>query len=711
MDISVIETIIASIGGDTLSICDKTSPGTFTATVSGGEGTYTYQWYTFTTGLISGATTSTYNPGIMTASNAFYCQVSSSLCGSTNSDTIIVYVVPQVGNPTPITVASGTEPLCQLTNGTTTTTYATTATNNYGFHWSINNPLAGSIDSVTGVMTWANGYYGTVDIEVIALGCGIPSSMLIHTVTVNKIPSAEAGAWGTYTGTPVQIGDTSSGPGTFTWLPVTGLNDPAIEQPLASPLTTTTYTLTVDNNGCIATDTVTIIFGGIGHTISGKTVYAGRANAGNPTPNLPTYNPIIYAVDKVIVILKNYPANDEVARDTSDALGMYQFINVMDGSYVLSYDKYTSDTMIWGNDVNAIDIALMKYFIGSDTLTDPTRCFSGLYKRAINVDNNISINAIDVARQKSKIGAPFDVTKNFPKGNWIAFDKNITVAGSDLSVNLETICYGDYNASSSKYRDSLTTWSGAKSLPEEFIITSDESIMINNQSYFEVPLKISMKINDFSAMGLEMQYPYPDFKLVSAHMAGNGKKATVVKINPTLEEIIANDNDLLVTEKDGVIRVVYATTEHFDVAAMDEMIVLGFRPLKILNPGEIGFKLSGTGVIGNQFGEENDDTYLLTPKIFVQGSNTDAEFELAGFPNPFTDEATITYNIPENGTVKLKVYNAIGELVSELVNEKQESGKHSFTFSQKNLSAGMYTFKLEFTGTDISKCLVLKLIH
>jgi len=530
------------------------------------------------------------------------------------------------------------------------------------------------------------------------------------TATVNVIPTAEAGTHGTYTGVPIQIGDVSSGPGTFSWSPAAGLNDPAISQPLASPPTTTIYTLTVNNNGCISTDTVTVYFGGLGHVISGKTVYAGKANAGNPVPNNPTYNPVIYSIDRTIVILKNFPTNDEVARDTSDANGVYQFTNIMDGTYTLAYDKYTADTMMWCNDVNAIDVALMKYFIGSDTLQDPTRCFSSMYKKAGNVDNNLTINAVDVARMKAKIGAPYDVARNFPKGNWVALNKQITLAGADLNVNLETISYGDYNASSSKYRDSVNTWSGAKSLPEEFIHTSDESIIVTNPSYIEIPLKVNTKVNDFSALGLELTYSNSEYKLVSAHMSGTNEKGAV-KINPSLEEIIANDNDLLVTDDHGTIRVVYATTNHFDVAPNDEMIVLAFRPLKDLQQGEIEFALSGTGVIGNQFGEENDDAYLLMPKVFVQGDGLDAGFDFSGYPNPFNGEATITYNIPEDGSVKLNVYNAIGELVTILVNEKQESGKHNVVFSQKDLAAGMYTFKLEFSGINKSKNLILKMIH
>ena len=207
-----------------------------------------------------------------------------------------------------------------------------------------------------------------------------------------------------------------------------------------------------------------------------------------------------------------------------------------------------------------------------------------------------------------------------------------------------------------------------------------------------------------------MNYPYSEYQLVSAYMPVTNSNGAV-KINPSFEEIVADDNDLLVTDIDGVIRVVYATTNHFDIAANDKMIVLGFRSLKDMDQGELEFKLSGTGEIGNQYGEENDEAYLIMPKIFVQGNNTDAGFELTAYPNPFSGEANITYNIPENGTVKLNVYNAIGELVTELVKEPQICGKHSVFFSPKNLPEGMYTFKLEFIGSDNSKCMVLKMIH
>jgi len=478
------------------------------------------------------------------------------------------------------------------------------------------------------------------------------------------------------------------------------------------PAGTTTNTFKVTDasgNTNICSFTVTV---NSGHSISGKTTYKGRAYNGSPAPNPPTYNPAMYNIDRVIVLLRNYPSGTLLARDTSDASGNYQFSNVPDGDYLLSYDKYTADTMQWGNDINVADVSMLKYLIASDTLQDPSRCFSSKYRKAGNVDNNLSLNVIDVSRIKAKIASPYLVEKNFPKGNWVALDKAVTVSGSDVNMNLETICCGDYNASSTKYRDSLYTWNNTKSMEQENIIyTSEENMMLNNASSIELPLSISEKMNEFSALGLELKYPYHEYQLVDVKIPKTHTKNSAVKINPSLDEIIAADDDLLVTDDNGIIRIVYATTKHFDVQARETLIVFRFHSLQAISPGELDFNLTGTGVMANQFGETNDEAYLLMPKIFVQGDDSYSEFELAGYPNPFDGEVEINYSLPESGAVKLNVYNVLGEMVSELVNDIRASGKHTVLFSSKELPAGMYTLRLEFNGNRISRCMVLKLIH
>ncbi len=489
--------------------------------------------------------------------------------------------------------------------------------------------------------------------------------------------------------------------------------NPAIGEVTYNPSWWGTTVITATASGCngpaTAQHTVTIDTGN--NTISGKTKYLGRANVGVPVPAQPTYNPVVYNINKVIVKLKSYPAGNELARDTSDINGNFIFTYVPDGTYLLSYDKYTPDTMQMGNDVSAIDVALVKYFIGADSISDPSRNFSWGYKKAANVDNNAGINAVDVARIKAKVGSPYSSARNFSKGNWVALDTVVTISGSNLNLTLKTICYGDFNASSTKYRDSLTSWTTAKSLPVNFIRQSDESVITNDHEYFEVPLRISTKINDFSALGLELNYPGSEFKLVSVSMPKTDDKNGPVKINPTMDEILTGDNDLLVTDEDGIIRVVYATTNHFDVDANDEMIRLGFRSINNLNQGQVEFTLNGPGVIGNMYGQEDENAYLIMPKIFVQGNDVDAGFDFTGYPNPFNSNVTLIYTVPDEGILKLNVYNGIGELVSTLEDGVQTGGNHTLMYSTESLAAGMYTFKLEYTGKERSTCMILKMIH
>lgn len=111
------------------------------------------------------------------------------------STTASVTITPAVGTPAAITINGGTEPGCQLTNGTTTTTYLTSAANAASYNWSLSNPAAGSISS-GGVMTWANAFSGTVDIQVTANGCNGISGQVNRTVNITPTVSAPVFAAG-----------------------------------------------------------------------------------------------------------------------------------------------------------------------------------------------------------------------------------------------------------------------------------------------------------------------------------------------------------------------------------------------------------------------------------------------------------------------------------------------------------------------------------
>ncbi|MCT4581299.1 MAG: gliding motility-associated C-terminal domain-containing protein [Flavobacteriales bacterium] len=79
-------------------------------------------------------------------------------------------------------------------------------------------------------------------------------------ITVDKgLPSVDAGTDFTTTCTTPTYTINGSGTGSFQWSPISGLSDATIATPVASPSTTTTYTLTTTGaNGCTNSDAVTI---------------------------------------------------------------------------------------------------------------------------------------------------------------------------------------------------------------------------------------------------------------------------------------------------------------------------------------------------------------------------------------------------------------------------------------------------------------------
>jgi hypothetical protein len=90
-----------------------------------------------------------------------------------------------------------------------------------------------------------------------------------------------------------------------------------------------------------------------------------------------------------------------------------------------------------------------------------------------------------------------------------------------------------------------------------------------------------------------------------------------------------------------------------------------------------------------------------------------SEFSLQqNYPNPFNPTTTITFHLPEQTLVTLKIYNVLGEVVATLLDETDfEEGTHEIEFNATHLSSGVYFYRLYDTnGTFVAtkKLLLLK---
>ncbi len=106
--INVNPNLSVSMSGGTSPLCCNASPGTFTANGNGGTGSYNYLWYK--NGASTNVTAPTYNPGPLSSTSEFYCEVTSGSCAIVRTTTIIIQVKPAISitqQPVNISITTG----------------------------------------------------------------------------------------------------------------------------------------------------------------------------------------------------------------------------------------------------------------------------------------------------------------------------------------------------------------------------------------------------------------------------------------------------------------------------------------------------------------------------------------------------------------------------------------------------------------------------
>lgn len=104
-------------------------------------------------------------------------------------------------------------------------------------------------------------------------------------------------------------------------------------------------------------------------------------------------------------------------------------------------------------------------------------------------------------------------------------------------------------------------------------------------------------------------------------------------------------------------------------------------------------------------------TYEPTGSESVTESNSrPRSFRLEqNYPNPFNPSTVIRYQLPAAGRVTLGIYDVIGRLITTLVDERQQAGRHEARWNAAGLPSGMYFYRLTSeTGSSVGKALLLR---
>jgi len=148
-----------------------------------------------------------------------------------------------------------------------------------------------------------------------------------------------------------------------------------------------------------------------------------------------------------------------------------------------------------------------------------------------------------------------------------------------------------------------------------------------------------------------------------------------------------------------------------DIYMTDAKVLLDFsRPFATLAPGETDSvtaehrvtnadiragKIVTAAIANGTILSSQKYSYLsndVTVRLLIENYN------LSNFPNPFTYETTITFDLPEKGEVILKIYDMTGKEVGDLVKEEFNEGRNFIHWKTTDTQKGIYILKMYYKG-------------
>ena len=77
------------------------------------------------------------------------------------------------------------------------------------------------------------------------------------------------------------------------------------------------------------------------------------------------------------------------------------------------------------------------------------------------------------------------------------------------------------------------------------------------------------------------------------------------------------------------------------------------------------------------------------------------------YPNPFNPTTTISYSLPRESLVTLKIFDILGREVATLVNRRQTAGEYSAEWDGRNMPSGVYLSQFSAGRYSETRCMLI----
>lgn len=215
---------------------------------------------------------------------------------------------------------------------------------------------------------------------------------------------------------------------------------------------------------------------------------------------------------------------------------------------------------------------------------------------------------------------------------------------------------------------------------------------LDDSNLITIPVKVNLN-KPMYALQASLKYDSEVLDLVSVEKASD------------LEDLQLN-----FFSQNGLLNIAMAGS--YGSAHRGEYLYLSFR----LNTNA-GRGLSNTHVLLTQAIINEEDVLAasvaetsidLGDRVLQVQSNLDANTQV--YPNPLSGPLNLHYNVEGSSeSVKIEIFNSVGQLQTILLNEKQSAGNKQLTWGEaSSLSHGIYLLKITVGGQSVSRKLIVE---
>ena len=374
-------------------------------------------------------------------------------------------------------------------------------------------------------------------------------------------------------------------------------------------------------------------------------------------------NTLANPIKNALMTVKDF-SNASIATTTSNTSGVYAFPSFASGNYKMSIVPAAA----WGG-VNSTDaLAILNHFAQITPLT-------GINLAAADVNYSHAVNGTDAMLVMKRYSG---LITSFTVGDYLYDSDTVIVNGSNVTNNLEMICFGDVNHS----------YGPAKKSTESVGIVHEGSLLTTSFSEFEFPVKLKTGMQA-GAISLGFYYPEQYLEITGARLA-NGVTG------------------FSWSAQNGLFRMGWCDMNALNINSDEVVVILNMKAkdLSGLTMG-IALDLYEDCEFADGLATPNTGAVVSVPLIntTLTGINQGTgQTGLTVYPNPVTRSSAVEFSMEASGNVVITVYNMVGVHVMEVANDEFSAGNHKVTLDGSCLKPGVYMLKTDIktNGKTIS---------